>query len=91
VAFNHDAAPICAYWSRAPVPTVRLQPRCQFKANPGHPASGELFATVAALQHLCDKYDMYHVSPPPIWPLILHGTMQLPPRVAYRPLERKTM
>jgi hypothetical protein len=47
-------------------------------ANLEHPASGELFATVAALQHLCDEHDMYHVSPPPIWPMILHGAMQDP-------------
>jgi hypothetical protein len=80
VAIDHDAAPISANWgfSRAQVPTVQLQPRYQFKANPGHPASNELFATVAALQHLCDEHDMYHVSPPPIWPMILHGAMDDP-------------
>jgi hypothetical protein len=37
-----------------------------------------VFATVAALQHLCDEHDMDHVSPPPIWPMILHGAMPDP-------------
>jgi hypothetical protein len=80
MAFEHDAASISANlaFSSAPVPTVQLQRFAQFMANLDHPASDELFATVAALQHLCDKYDMYHVSPPPIWPMILHGAMQDP-------------
>jgi hypothetical protein len=57
-----------------------ILPSAQFttKQNPDHPASDQLFATVAALQHLCDEYDMDHVSPPPIWPMILHGAMPDP-------------
>jgi Ran-binding protein 1 len=52
----------------------------QFKAEPNtdHPASDKLFAAVAALQHLCDEHDRDHVSPPPIWPMVLHGAMPDP-------------
>jgi hypothetical protein len=33
----------------------------------------ELFAAVAALQHLCDEYDDPHWSPPPVWPMVLRA------------------
>jgi hypothetical protein len=33
----------------------------------------ELFAAVAALQHLCDEYDNLHWSPPPLWPMVLRA------------------
>jgi hypothetical protein len=60
------------------VPTFQFGSPAQIKPkpNPDHPASDQLFATVAALQHLCDEHDMDHVSPPPIWPMILHGAMR---------------
>jgi hypothetical protein len=40
-----------------------------------HPAPELLFAAVAALQHLTDVHDADNVSPPPIWPMVLHGAM----------------
>jgi hypothetical protein len=40
-----------------------------------HPAPELLFAAVAALQHLTDAHDADNVSPPPIWPMVLHGAM----------------
>jgi hypothetical protein len=72
---QHDAA-----HPALQVPSFQFGSPAQFKAkpNPGHPASAQLFATVAALQHLCDEHDMDHVSPPPIWPMILHGAMPDP-------------
>jgi hypothetical protein len=70
---QHDAAQAALQ-----VPTFQFGSLAPFKANPDHPASDELFATVAALQHLCDEHDMDHVSPPPIWPMILHGAMPDP-------------
>jgi hypothetical protein len=62
------------------VPTFQFGSLAQFKPTPSpdHPAPDQLFATVAALQHLCDEHDMDHVSPPPIWPMILHGAMSDP-------------
>jgi Ran-binding protein 1 len=61
------------------VPTFQFGLPPRFKGpNPDHPASDQLFATVAALQHLCNEHDMDHVSPPPIWPMILHGAMPDP-------------
>jgi Ran-binding protein 1 len=67
---QHDAARPASQ-----VPTFQFGSPARFKAKPNldHPASDQLFATVAALQHLCDEHDMDHVSPPPIWPMILHG------------------
>jgi hypothetical protein len=53
---------------------VRYKP----KPDLNHPASDQLFAAVAALQYLCDEYDMDHVSPPPMWPMTLHGAMPSP-------------
>jgi hypothetical protein len=76
---QHDAAQLASQ-----VPTFQFvspaQFRSRFKAMPnlGHPASDQLFATVAALRHLCDEHDMDHVSAPPIWPMILHGAMPDP-------------
>jgi hypothetical protein len=72
---QHDAAQPALQ-----VPTFQFGSPAQFKGkpNPDHPASDQLFATVAALQHLCDEHDMDHVSPPPIWPMILHGAMPDP-------------
>jgi Ran-binding protein 1 len=74
---QHDAAQPALQ-----VPTFQFVSSSQFrfkaKLNPDHPASDQLFATVAALQHLCDEHDMDHVSPPPIWPMILHGAMPDP-------------
>jgi hypothetical protein len=74
---QHDAAQPALQ-----VPTVQFSSPAEFrfmaKPNPDHPASDQLFATVAALQHLCDEHDMAHVSPPPIWPMILHGAMPDP-------------
>jgi hypothetical protein len=46
--------------------------------NPEHPATPKLFAAVAALQHLCNEADDLHVSPPPMWPLLLHAAMPHP-------------
>jgi Ran-binding protein 1 len=61
------------------VPTFQFGSPAGFKGPiPDHPASDQLFATVAALQHLCDEHDMDHVSPPPFWPMILHGAMPDP-------------
>jgi hypothetical protein len=40
-----------------------------------HPAPELLFVAVAALQHLTDEHDTDHVSPPPIWPMVLHSAM----------------
>jgi hypothetical protein len=40
-----------------------------------YPAPERLFTAVAALQHLTDAHDADHVSPPPIWPMVLHGAM----------------
>jgi Ran-binding protein 1 len=61
------------------VPTFQFGLPPRFKGpNPDHPASNQLFATVAALQHLCNQHDTDHVSPPPIWPMILHGAMPDP-------------
>jgi hypothetical protein len=71
VAFHqHDAAQPALQ-----VRTSQFGSPARFKAKPNsdHPASDKLFATLAALQHLCDEHDMDHVSPPPIWPMILHG------------------
>jgi hypothetical protein len=60
-------------------PSFQFGSPARFKGpNPDHPAWDQLFATVAALQHLCDEHDMDHVSPPPIWPMILHGAMPDP-------------
>jgi hypothetical protein len=74
---QHDAAQPALQ-----VPTFQFGSASQFrlkaKPNADHPASANLFATVAALQHLCDEHDMDHVSPPPIWPMILHGAMPDP-------------
>src|SRR4051812_16165846 len=74
---QHDAAQPALQ-----VPTFQFVSSSQFrfkaKLNPDHPASDQLFATVAALQHLCNEHDMDHVSPPPIWPMILHGAMPDP-------------
>jgi hypothetical protein len=33
----------------------------------------ELFAAVAALQHLCDEHNDPHWSPPPVWPMVLRA------------------
>jgi hypothetical protein len=41
-------------------------------------ATPQLFAAVAALQHLCNGADDLHVSPPPMWPLLLHAAMTHP-------------
>jgi Ran-binding protein 1 len=72
---QHDAAQPALQ-----VPTFQFgsPAQCNVKPNPDHPASDKLFATVAALQHLCNEHDMDHVSPPPIWPMILHGAMADP-------------
>jgi hypothetical protein len=43
-----------------------------------HLATPQLFAAVAALQHLCNAADDLHVSPPPMWPLLLHAAMTHP-------------
>jgi hypothetical protein len=36
-----------------------------------------LFTAVAALRFLCDAYDNAHVSPPPLWPRVLHAAASL--------------
>jgi hypothetical protein len=46
--------------------------------NLEHPATPQLFAAVAALQHLCNRADDLHVSPPPMWPLLLHAAVPHP-------------
>jgi hypothetical protein len=43
------------------------------------PADAALFAAVAAFQHLCDEYDGLHVSPPPLWPMLLRAGWCAPP------------
>jgi hypothetical protein len=43
------------------------------------PADAALFAAVAAFQHLCDEYDELHVSPPPLWPMLLRAGWCAPP------------
>jgi Ran-binding protein 1 len=60
--------------------TFQFETAVRYKSKPdlNHPASDQLFATVAALQYLCDEYDMDHVSPPPMWPMTLHGAMPSP-------------
>jgi Ran-binding protein 1 len=74
-AFHQRDAP----QSALQVPTFQFVSSSRFNwPNPDHPASDQLFATVAALQHLCDEHDMDHVSPPPIWPMVLHGAMPDP-------------
>jgi hypothetical protein len=50
----------------------------RFKASGVHQAPPQLFAAVAALQHLCNGADNLHVSPPPMWPLLLHAAMTHP-------------
>jgi hypothetical protein len=47
-------------------------------ADGKHLAPPQLFAAVAALQHLCNAADDLHVSPPPMWPLLLHAAMTHP-------------
>jgi hypothetical protein len=72
---QHDAAQPALQ-----VPTFQFvsPAQCKVEPNADHPASDQVFATVAALQHLCDEHDMDHVSPPPIWPMILHSAMPDP-------------
>jgi hypothetical protein len=43
------------------------------------PADAALFAAIAAFQHLCDEYDELHVSPPPLWPMVLRAGWCAPP------------
>jgi Ran-binding protein 1 len=69
---QHDAAQPAL---RVPTFQFVSSSQCKLKPNSDHPASDQVFATVAALQHLCDEHDMDHVSPPPFWPMILHGAM----------------
>jgi hypothetical protein len=59
---QHDAAQPALQ-----VPTFQFgsPAQCKVEPNADHPASDQVFATVAALQHLCDEHDMDHVSPPP--------------------------
>jgi hypothetical protein len=67
------------------LPSVRRGARCDPHSrsnmpvlNFEHPATPPLFAAVAALQHLCNGADDLNVSPPPMWPLLLHAAMTHP-------------
>jgi hypothetical protein len=47
------------------------------RRDPSLVSPSPLFTAVAALQFLCDAYDNAHVSPPPLWPRVLHAAASL--------------
>jgi hypothetical protein len=72
---SHRASPAAA----ASAVTEGADGLLPFNCVDYRPADAALFAAVAAFQHLCDKYDGLHVSPPPLWPMLLRAGWCAPP------------